>query len=159
MTVGVVTIHVGGMTEADVMIAGQSTLDIAIQQSGERRLARTTSSTKVRGTMCGERGRDDGVDVKVRGTMCGERGRDDGVDVRRRFEGPCVENEDDCENDKGSRDHVWRTRTRRWSRREEEGQMEDDVDVTERRRGGRWLSSSKRARVIIAQTLPIDRED
>ena len=38
MTVGVVTIHVGGMTEAKVMIAGQSTLDIAIQQSGERRL-------------------------------------------------------------------------------------------------------------------------
>ena len=61
MTVGVVTIHVGGMTEADVMIAGQSTLDIAIQQSGERRLARTT---KVRGTMCGERGREDGVDVR-----------------------------------------------------------------------------------------------
>jgi hypothetical protein len=101
--VDAVAIHVGGMTEADVMIANQLTLDIAIQQSGERILVENGKGAEE--------------------TMCGERGGDNGEDVRK-------------EN----------RRTRMWmSPREGEG--------------GRWLSSNKRARVIIAQTLPIDRED
>ena len=56
-----VTIHVGGMTEANVIIAGQLTLDIAIQQSGERRLVENGKGAE---EMCGERGGDNGEDVR-----------------------------------------------------------------------------------------------
>ena len=57
-----VAIHVGGMTEADVMIANQLTLDIAIQQSGERILVENGKGAEE--TMCGERGGDNGEDVR-----------------------------------------------------------------------------------------------